>query len=64
MRYMGGKNLISGRKSRIAGIAQPEGNPSASGEKEKSGNVSMIHLEDQTALHTPIWINGINFRDA
>ena len=21
----------------------------------------MIHIEDQTALHTPIWINGVKF---
>ena len=57
----GWKKPYKWQKKSNRGSAQPEGNPSTSGEKEKSGNVSMIHIEDQTALHTPIWINGVKF---
>ena len=57
----GWKRPYKGQKKPNRGNPQPDAAPSTSGEKEKPGNVSMIHIEDQTALHTPIWINGIKF---
>ena len=37
-----------------------EGQPSASAKTNDGSNkVAMVLVEDQTALHTPVWINGV-----
>ena len=42
--------------------AASEQKPSSSNEAGPSkGKVSMVCIEDQTALHSPVWINGIKF---
>lgn len=50
------------RQKRLINEAAAGGEPSSSKNVEgDTSKTSMIYVEDQTAVHTPVWINGVKF---